>query len=139
MTTSPVGKTKDAGWQIGVSRTVPADLDAVWDYLVSTDGLTTWLGDGVETPLQVGQHYRTDGDVHGEIRSLHAYDRVRLTWQPPDRDHHATVQIALSATKSGCTIQFHTERLANADERERMRTHWKKVADTIEHDLANRT
>ncbi len=138
MTTSPVGKTKDAGWQIGVSRTVRVDLDDVWDYLTSPDGLNTWLGKSVDTPLEVGQRYETDDDVRGEIRSLRHHDRIRITWQPPHRHRHATVQIALTPTKNGCTIRFHTERLDNADERERMRTHWKNIADRIEHDLGNR-
>ncbi len=138
MTESPVGRTKDAGWQIGVTRTVHADLDEVWDYLISPEGLTTWLGPGLATPLEVGQQYRTDDDIQGEIRSLRPHDRVRLTWQPPDRTAHATIQIALTPTKTGCTIRFHTERLIDADEREQMRSHWKRIADAIEETLSAR-
>jgi uncharacterized protein YndB with AHSA1/START domain len=139
MTESPVGRTKDAGWQIGVSRTVHADIDEVWDYLVSPEGLSAWLGPGVATPLEVGQQYRTDDDIRGEIRSLRSRDRVRLTWQPPGRRGHATIQIALTPTKTGCTMRFHTERLVDADEREQMRSHWKRIADAIEETLSAST
>ena len=139
MTKSPVGRTKDAGWQIGVSRTVHADLDDVWDFLISSAGLATWLGGGIETPLEVAQQYRTDADVRGEIRSLRPYDRIRLTWQPPERADHATIQIALTATKTGCTLRIHTERLIDADEREQMRSHWRGIADAIEGTLSART
>lgn len=137
MANSPVGKTKDAGWQIGVSRTVAAELDEVWDYLTSSEGLAIWLGEGLTTPLEVGQQYRTADDVCGEIRSLRHHDRVRLTWQPADRQDHATVQIAVTTAASGCTIRFHTERLHDSDERERMRAHWKAVADAIDAGLAD--
>ena len=41
-----VGLTKDAGWEIGVSRTVPHPLDEVWRLLTSDEGLALWLGEG---------------------------------------------------------------------------------------------
>lgn len=138
MRSSPTGKTKDAGWQIGVSRTVKADVDEVWSYLMSPEGLATWLGGGLKTPLEVGQPFRTNDDTRGEIRSLRSHDRVRLTWQPSDRHDPATVQITVAPAATGCTIRFHTERLDNSDEREQMRTHWKAVADEIEGDLSTR-
>ena len=139
MNTTPVGKTKDAGWQIGVSRTVNADLDVVWSYLMSPEGLAIWLGDGIEGPLEVGRRYRTAENTRGEIRSLRPRDRVRLTWQPADRHDHATVQIAVRSAATGCTIRFHTERLDSSDEREHMRSHWKAIADSIEAGLGNLT
>lgn len=133
----PVGKTKDAGWQIGVSRTIPVDVDTAWDYLTFARGLATWLGAGVNVPLAVGQTYYTSDCTTGEIRSLRDRDRVRLTWQPADRPKPATVQIALKATATGCTFRFHTERLNNSNEREAMRSHWRSVADTVETELAS--
>ncbi len=138
MNERPVGKTRDAGWQIGVSRTVDAELEDVWALLLSRSGLAIWLGDDVATPVEVGQEYRTADGVRGEIRSLRPLDRIRLTWRPADRPDHATVQIALTEAASGCTIRFHTERLVDGDERERMRTHWKTVAGQIEAALADR-
>ena len=43
-----VGRTKDAGFQIGVSRTVPHDAAAVWELLTSSVGLAVWLGELTE-------------------------------------------------------------------------------------------
>ena len=60
--TRPVGLTEDAGWQVGVSRTVNADLDTVWDHLVSAEGLALWLGPGAAPQPQAGASYAaTDG------------------------------------------------------------------------------
>lgn len=132
---TPVGKTKDAGWQIGVSRTIAVDLDTAWDYLISNEGIEVWLGAGVETPLSVGQTYTTNTGVSGEVRSIRDHDRVRLTWQPTDRVEPATIQIALVRAASGCTFRFHTERLADNEDRKRMRRHWKAIADQIENVL----
>lgn len=135
MSERPVGKTRDAGWQIGVSRTIAVDLDTAWEYLTSDAGLGVWLGPGVATPLRKGQVYETGDGTTGEIRSLRDRDRIRLTWQPVDRPDHATVQIALAPAATGCTVRFHTERLYDGQEREAMRTHWKAIAETIEKEL----
>ena len=41
---SPVAKTKDAGWELGVRRTTSASLERTWAQLLGP-GLATWLGD----------------------------------------------------------------------------------------------
>jgi hypothetical protein len=35
---APVGKTRDGGWQIGVSATVDQPVKEIWDFLTSTEG-----------------------------------------------------------------------------------------------------
>src|SRR5688500_4732268 len=108
----PVGKTKDAGWEIGVSRTVPCTVDAAWDLVMSAAGLDGWLGPGVGAlPDEPGAGYATADGVQGELRSFRPLDRVRLTWQPPGWSHDSTVQVAVRATPSGKTsLRFHQER-----------------------------
>ena len=41
----PTGLTKDAGWEIGVSRPPDAEVDDVWSLLTSVAGLAVWLGE----------------------------------------------------------------------------------------------
>lgn len=136
--TMPVGKTMDAGWQIGVSITVRRNVVDVWDYLVSTEGLETWLGSGVGLHGGKGETYETKDGTHGELRSYRPLDRIRLTWQPKDWDHETTVQIALDDKGDRTGIAFHQERLADADERRRQREHWRAVSEQVHHDLSHR-
>jgi len=131
MTTKPTGLTKDAGWQIGVTRTLPTDLDIAWDYLLSPAGLSLWLGDGVPGPLEKGLTYETTDGTIGEIRSVRPGDRVRLTWRPPGRQQHAIVQLALRPSATGCSVRFHSERLDSENERKAMRSHWRKILDQL--------
>jgi uncharacterized protein YndB with AHSA1/START domain len=127
----PVGKTKDAGWEVGVSRTVNLPVEAVWELLVSPEVQALWLGSG-ELPTKAGESYETDEGTVGEVRSFHPQNRIRLTWQPPDWSHESTVQVAVSATGPDSTVlRFHQERLADADERERQRAHWAEILDEI--------
>jgi uncharacterized protein YndB with AHSA1/START domain len=116
--TSSVGKTADVGWNIGVSRTLPYPAEVVWDFLVSREGVTIWLGPGVELPREPGAEYETANGTVGEIRSFADGDRVRLTWRPSDWDHDSTVQVRLSGTGAKTTLRFHQEWLADAEERE---------------------
>jgi len=113
----PAGRTKDVGWQIGVSITVDGPVAPVWDRLVSARGFAVWLGRGVELRGERGEPYETDESVIGEVRSFRPGDRIRLTWQPADWDHETTVQIALDDRGDRVGVRFHQERLADAAER----------------------
>lgn len=134
----PVGKTRDAGWQIGVSITVDYNVVDVWEYLVSREGLGVWLGRDITFHGSKNEPYRTDDGAHGELRSYRPLDRIRLTWQPKDWDHETTIQIALDDKGDRTRIVFHQERLADADERRRQREHWKAISEKVKHDLGRR-
>lgn len=128
----PVGRTADAGWEIGVSRTVPLPLEEAWALVVSPEGLAAWLGAGATLAEEPGTPYLTADGTTGEVRSYRSLDRVRVTWRPPTWDHDTTVQIALSAKGPDRTvIGFHQERMADAGERERQRAHWSAVMDRL--------
>jgi uncharacterized protein YndB with AHSA1/START domain len=132
MTTRPTGHTRDAGWEIGVSRTVPFPVEEVWEFLTSAAGSAVWLGAGVQRLDEPGAGYETEAGTAGQVRSFRPRDRVRLTWQPVDWDHDSTVQFTVRPVPGDRTrIVFHQERLVDAAERERQRTHWQGVLDTL--------
>jgi uncharacterized protein YndB with AHSA1/START domain len=139
VTARPTGHTKDAGWEIGVSRTVEFPLDEVWDFLTSPAGSAVWLGSGVQRMDEPGATYETESGVTGQIRSFRPRDRVRLTWRPADWDHDSTVQFTVASAAGNRTrVGFHQERLADAAEREHQRTHWQGVMDALETALGSR-
>ncbi len=129
--TKEVGKTKDAGWQIGVSKTVPYPIDQVWALLTSTKGVAIWLGAVAELETTKGAPYRTSAGVVGEVRSFLPYDRIRLTWRGHDWDHDTTVQVATVGKDDTTLLRFHQERLAGPEERKRQRVHWQTVMDAV--------
>jgi uncharacterized protein YndB with AHSA1/START domain len=139
MSERPVGLTRGAGWESGVSRAVAFPLEEVWDFLTSAEGSAVWLGAGVQRLDEPGNAYQTSDGTSGEVRSFHPLDRVRLTWQPKDWSHDSTVQFTVSRTASGRTLlRFHQERLADAAEREQQRAHWGAVLDAVVMALENR-
>jgi uncharacterized protein YndB with AHSA1/START domain len=123
----PTGLTRDAGWQIGVSRTLAHPVPVVWDFISGPDGLALWLGPGAVLSPQRGAAYRTAAGVTGEVRGYRPAQRIRVT-------HGAsTVQVALASAGDGARtmLRFHQEHLASADERERQRVHWQGVLDQV--------
>lgn len=133
------GLTKDAGWQIGVSKTLPLPPTTVWDFISSAEGLALWLGPGVALRPEKGAAYETAEGTRGEVRGYRPRDRIRLTWQPAGWAHDTTVQVAVTPAPGGgplrTQLRFHQERLADADERARQRAHWRAVLARVEAEL----
>ncbi len=127
-----VGLTRDAGWEIGVSKTLDHPIEQVWDFITSPEGTALWLGQGSELQNQKGGPYETADGTVGETRSFHPRERIRLTWRPETWDHDSVVQVTVSPSGSGRTIlRFHQERLASADERSQQRDHWRVVMGSV--------
>jgi uncharacterized protein YndB with AHSA1/START domain len=115
------GLTKDAGWQLGVRRTVAAPLEEVWDHLVSAEGLRPVL---------------TAGGTVTEARSRTERKRVRVRWREDGADHVTTLQLTLLTAVSGTTIALHQDQLTGPQERERLLTHWTRLLERIVADLS---
>lgn len=129
---TPVGQTKDAGVNMGVRRTVDADKEQVWRYLLSKDGLKLWIGELDALPLGKKESYETADGVRGEIRSVLPGEKIRLTWQPPDWDNPSILQLyLLSARGGGTTVSFHQEKLDDLYMRKLMLDRWKRVAERL--------
>ncbi|MFI9155287.1 SRPBCC domain-containing protein [Streptomyces sp. NPDC053367] len=127
----PTGLTQDAGWEIGVSRTLPHPPSVVWEAVSGPDGLARWLGPGAAPAPERGARYRTADGVEGEVRGYRAGERVRVT------RGSTTVQVTVSPAAGGtkAVLRFHEEHLSSADERESRRAHWRGVIDGIARDL----
>ena len=52
MSDRPVGLTRDAGWEVGASRTLDASVKKMWDLLLSPTGLGLWVGRGLASYLE---------------------------------------------------------------------------------------
>lgn len=127
-----VGRTRDAGWQIGVSKTIDRPVEDVWSFITSPAGVAIWLGEGVTVLSEPGAGYETTSGVQGEMRSFRELDRVRLTWQPANWQHETTLQLTVQSAGEGRTrLGVHQERLADAAEREQQRRHWQGVVKDL--------
>ena len=124
-----VGQTADAGYQIGVQKTLPVSQEVAWDLLVAGPGRDIWLGKTGPIEWRKGETYHTSDGRSGEVRSAAAGQRVRVTWAHPDLARPSTLQVMLIPAGAGekTSIRFHQERLSGPEERERMRQHWRET------------
>ena len=130
-----VGETADAGFQVGVRRSVEATRTQAWQLITSRPEL--WLGEGASVACDKGGRYEVPpGDdapgVTGEVRVVKPGDRLRMTWQPEGWPAPATLQLTLSESRSGKTaIQAHLEKLPDAEAREAMRERLREALERI--------
>lgn len=133
-----LGETADAGFEVGVQRSLAVGRDEVWEILVARPDL--WLGEGAEVDLERGGPYvvrdaADDGgavSARGDVRVVRPGHRLRMTWQPEGWASPATLQLTLSVAASGrTTLGVHLEKLPDAQAREAMREHWRGVLDRV--------
>lgn len=127
-----VGQTADAGFQVGVQKTLPIGVDEVWALLASRKGISCWLGKISRFKLGEGTRYETDCGTEGEIRVVKAGHRVRLTWQPTGLKSPATLQVTLVAGGPAKTsVRVHLEKLPSQKFREEIKEHWRRVLGSL--------
>lgn len=128
-----IGKTKSAGFQIGVRRTLPASLEQAWKLIVSREGIRLWLGEVEDFRLAKGQAYQAQDGARGEIRAVNPCENMRLTWQPPGWHRASTIQVrVIPRGRERTVVSFHQEHLPSEAEREQMRQRWGKVLDELQ-------
>lgn len=125
----PVGLTKDAGWQIGVTKVVLYPADLVWQAMIERPDL--WLGAGASLPREKGEQWVNDVGDRGEMRSFRDDHRLRMILQPHGRSETTVLQVSVAETRTGASIRMHQERLDSVEEREAQRLHWQQVIDGI--------
>lgn len=125
---TPVGVTKDAGVQIGVRKTMAANIGEIWNFLLSPEGKSLWIGTVADFQLQEGFEFATPEGIAGKLSVVRPFKKLRLTWKRPDWERPSRLQITLLPANSGkTTVAFHQEMLEDVYIRELMRQFWEDV------------
>lgn len=136
MKAKTVGKTKDAGFKIGVRKTFDIAPKAAGEIMYSKHGLETWLCD-MEGPLDLGKTYNTDEDIEGKVTVFKEFSRIRSTWKKHDLEHSSILQVRIIDAKGKSTISFHQDHLLNTIQRQQRKPtgmksskNWKNCSST---------
>lgn len=131
-----LGETADAGFQIGVSKSIAVEPEKAWNYLISAAGRKLWLGEVDQLSLEKGAKGTTTAGLEYEIRSVQPGKMIRLRWQPAGFQDFTVLQLRTEKGKTGKTvIGFHHEKLAGAKMRTEMKKHWQEVLEQIDINL----
>ncbi|MFD0586494.1 SRPBCC domain-containing protein [Paenibacillus sp. GCM10027627] len=127
-----VGQTADAGFQVGVRRTLPLSQEQAWQLLTSAEGLKWWIGTAPNLEIREGETFTSAEGVSGQFRVVKPQLQLRLKWERSDWIKASTLQIRLiSAVRGRTTISFHQDRLENPGTREQMKLYWEHVLDVM--------
>ena len=127
-----VGETRDAGFQIGVRRTLPLPAAALWRLIVSAEGRRAWLGAGPDFALEPGAAYTLDDGAQGEVRVARPGSHLRLSWQPGGWPRASTIQVRVLPGGAHSVLAFHQEHLPDAAAREARRAHFSAAVAALE-------
>jgi uncharacterized protein YndB with AHSA1/START domain len=130
---STVGLTKDAGWQVGMRRSLAIGIEDLWHLLTSAHGIAVWLGEAADLPMQKGSRYKLSDGTTGEIKVIHPYSHLRITWHPPAWPRPSTMQLRLVSKGSRTVLALHQERLPGAEARNQRRAFFAQVLDAYEN------
>ena len=135
--TNPVGKTKGAGWEIGARRTYPVVSEQAWNYLFSSEGIRTWLGEVKPETLESGKEFTTSDGLEGKITVFKPNSHIRMKWHPRHWDNVSSVQIRVIPSGEKTTISFHQEKMADEDQRKTMKIYWSNILNQLSREFSS--
>jgi hypothetical protein len=125
---TPVGLTKDSGYQVGSRRTYDIDQVRAWSALLSARGNELLTGRKVALELEGPGASWTGGPVAYEMASLSPGSHFRMKWRLPGWEKPSILQVrVLRASEGRTTIAFHQERLEDPSARADMLARWESV------------
>lgn len=131
----PVGKTRDAGFQVGARHTFSVAPDEAWRLLTSPGSVRLWLDDRAALTLAQGVTYRLADGTHGEVRVVAPGSHLRITWHPPGWPRASTIQVRVIPKGDRAVIAFHQEHLPGPAERADRLAHFRATLEELERIL----
>lgn len=126
------GRNQKGEYALSASKTMKGSRTAVWKLLSSPAGAAVWLAPMSDFKLRKGFVYEREDGVFGEVRTLKAPERFRLTWQDTDWEKASVVQMMLLPRPNGkCVLVFDHQKLREARSRDRLRAYWRDVLNQL--------
>jgi hypothetical protein len=129
---TPVGLTKDSGWQVGARRTLSISAIQLWERLLSPEGQRVWLGEVGALDFKLGAEYLLSDGTRGKLKTLKDRSHVRLTWQPDGWSRASTLQIRVIPKDERSILALHQEHLPDAATRQDRKQFFSEVLDQFE-------
>ncbi|HEX4923206.1 MAG TPA: SRPBCC domain-containing protein [Bdellovibrionales bacterium] len=126
------GRNQKGEYSVAASRTMPVAQRELWNALTSPEGVEIWLKVFRGFKLEPGAKYETRDGAFGEVRTMKAPLRIRMTWQDADWDKPSVLQLyAVARLKGKSVLAIQQEGLSDGRLRDRLREHWKQAMERI--------
>lgn len=115
-----------------VTKTIPISAVKLWKWLISDEGMAFWLKPLSQLSMKPKATYEIAGGIFGEIRTLKAPERIRMTWQDTDWEKATTLQVFIvPRSKNECLLVFNHDDIPNPKLKEGLRAYWRSIIDGI--------
>jgi activator of HSP90 ATPase len=124
-------KEKDLGFQVSVSKIFPIGTKAMWEFLLSDEGIAIWIGDISVGNFELQNRFITKSGTEGKLTIFVPDCHLRFKWKPKHWQKQSTVELRVTNRKGRASIVFHQTGFFEIEKREEMRTFWKYVIEKI--------
>jgi hypothetical protein len=127
------GRNDKGEYATVATKSFAVEQKKLWRFLLSPEGQKIWLKPLTPIKFHLKEPYEAEGGIFGEIRTMKAPERMRLTWQDTDWEKASVVQLLCHARPNGKTmLGFQHEKLKDARLKKQMLEHWKAVLGEVE-------
>jgi hypothetical protein len=133
----PPSKTKDLGYQVSASKTFKVSTEIMWAYLLSEQGIHTWLGEINVDDFEIQKPLITKAGIEAKLTVFVLDCHLRIKWKPKHFDKPSTVELRVTNTKGRAKVIFHHTGFYQIEQLEELRSYWKKVIANMDLDLIN--
>jgi uncharacterized protein YndB with AHSA1/START domain len=131
------GRSEKGEYTVTATKSIAASGQTVWKKLISEEGQKYWLQSLSTVSFKPGQTFETEDGFFGEIRTLTAGKKMRLSWQNPDQPEKSYVQVFVVARKGKNTIlAFTHDKIKDKRFRENIRQRWRNSLEVMAKLLA---
>jgi uncharacterized protein YndB with AHSA1/START domain len=126
------GRNEKGEYATVATKTIAVDSRDLWKFMTSHQGQSLWLRPLAPLKFHLKETFELEGGIFGEIRTIKAPLRMRLSWQDTDWNKPTVVQMTCVKRphkKSILVVQH--EKLKDARLKNQMRDHWKQVLQSI--------
>lgn len=126
------GRTIKGELTLTATKSMNVSAAAAWKLLMSPAGMEIWLQPLSPVELKPKAMFETTDGYYGEVRTMLAGRRARLTWQDPNWEKKTVVQLFIVPRPGGrCIVAFSHDHILDTRVRDRMRARWREALEAL--------
>lgn len=131
------GRNLKGFYSLTVTKNINLEQKKLWKYITSNEGILFWLGPMSEFKILIGSNYEIEGGIYGELRSIKAPDRLRLSWIDIDWPKPSSIQILLVKRNPKKTMfVISQDNIPTAQAKQNLRSRWRNIVDNLESQIS---
>jgi hypothetical protein len=121
------GRSEKGLYAMTASKAVPLNQKKAWALLSSVEGMGVWLQPFAPFAWKKGQGFEVDGGIFGEVRTILAPERLRISWKEEAWAKASVIQLVVIPRKGEkCIVVIQHESIPTESLKEKLRARWKE-------------